>query len=124
MRTLQRNRQDIWYALYQGETDVVDDDGNKTGEHTASYSEPVKTQMNVSGGRGTAAAQFFGMDNPFTRSATTEDLTTPFSDTTVFWFCKEPGENVDDYNYTCTGVATTINGRVIALREVDVSDGV
>ena len=123
MRTLKRNRQTIWYALYQDETDAVDANGFKTGEHPASYSEPVEVQMNVSGGRGTAAAQFFGMDNPFTRSAVTEDLTTPFDDTTVFWFGKEPGENADDYNYVCTGVATTINGRIIALREVDVSDG-
>jgi hypothetical protein len=109
--------------LYQGETEVVDANGFKTGEHSASYSEPVEAQMNVSGGRGTAAVQFFGIENPFTRSAVTEDLTTPFDDTTVFWFGKKPGENADDYNYICTGVATTINGRVIALREVDVSDG-
>lgn len=120
MRTLQRNRQTIWYALYQGETDVVDTDGNKTGEHTVSYYTPVKAQMNVSGGRGVAEAQFFGMDNPFTRTAVTEDLVTPFDTTTVFWFDKTPNQDADDYNFVCTGVANTINGRVIALKEVDI----
>lgn len=123
MRTLQRNRQDIWYALYQGDTDVVDSDGNKTGEHIASYSTPIKTQMNVSGGKGIATSQFFGIENPFTHTAVTQDLITPFDTTTIFWFGKEPGEDVDDYNFVCTGVSNTINGRVIALREVDVSDG-
>ena len=123
MRTLQRNRQKIWYALYQSIGDAVDDDGYATGEPDVSYSEPVETEMNVSGGRGTAQAQFFGMDNPFTHTAVTQDLTTPFDTTTVFWFGKTPGKNADDYNFVCTGVATTINGRVIALREVDVTDG-
>ena len=63
MRTLQRNRQDIWYALYQGMTEAVDGDGHKTGEPIASYSEPVKTQMNVSGGRGMAVAQYYSGSN-------------------------------------------------------------
>lgn len=122
MRTLQRNWQPIYYALYQGVTDAVDAEGNKTGEHPVVYSEPVLTFMNVSGGRGVAEAEIFGMDNPFTRTAVTQNLTTAFDTDTVFWFGKEPDENADDYNYICTGVATTINGRVIALREVDVSD--
>ena len=123
MRTLQRNRQDIWYALYQGQTEAVDSDGYKTGELVASYTEPVKTQMNVSGGRGMAVSQYFGIDNLFTHTAVTQDMTTPFDTTTVFWFGKTPSENADDYNFICTGVATTINGRVIALSEVEVSDG-
>lgn len=123
MRTLQRNRQTIWYALYQGTVDAVDADGYSTGETDVSYSDPVETEMNVSGGRGIAQAQFFGMDNPFTHVAVTQDLTTPFDTTTVFWFGKTPSEDGDDYNMVCTGVATTINGRVIALREVDVTDG-
>lgn len=120
MRTLQRNRQTIWYALYQGKTDAVDAAGNKTGEKVVSYSTPIETAMNVSGGRGVAEAQFFGMDNPFTRTVVTEDLVTPFDTTTVFWFDKTPNQDADDYNFVCTGVAKTINGRVIALKEVDI----
>lgn len=124
MRTSQRNRQPIWYALYQSQGEEQrDPEGFNTGESDLQYAEPVETTMNVSGGRGVAEAQFFGMNNPFTRTAVTQDLTTPFDTTTVFWFGKTPGENADDYNYICTGVATTINGRVIALKEVDVSDG-
>lgn len=122
MRTLNRNRQTIYYALYQGVTDAVDSNGYKTGEKDPSYSTPVETKMNVSGGRGTAAVEIFGVDNPFTRTAVTDDLETAFDTTTVFWFGKTPGVNVDDYNYVCTGVVTTINGRVIALKAVDVTD--
>lgn len=119
MRTLQRNKQTIWYALYQGVTDVVDTDGNYTGEQTVSYSDPVKTRMNVSGGRGRAAIEEFGIDNPFTHTAVTGDLKTPFNTDTVFWFGVDPSE---PHNFRCTGVARTINGLSIALAEVNVTN--
>ena len=122
MRTLHRNRQEIWYALYKETTAATDSDGNLTGEHEVSYETPVKTLMNVSGGRGVAQAEIFGIDNPFDHTAVTEDLDTAFDTTTVFWFGKTPGKDLDDYNYICTGIATTLNGRVIALKAVDVTD--
>ena len=120
MRSLKRNQREIWYALYGDGTPVVDGDGFKTGETSVGYSKPVKAKMNVSGGRGRAEAEIFGMDNPFTRSAVTDDMKTPFDTTTVFWFGKTPADGA--YNYTCTGVADSLNCRVIALREVNVSE--
>lgn len=127
MRTTQRDKRAIWYALYQGVTDAVDEDGNLTGEHPVSYSSPVKARMNVSGGRGQAAIEEFGIDNPFTRTAVTDDLTTAFDTDTIFWFGISPYESDADqtptvpHNYRCTGVARTINGVTIALAEVNVS---
>ena len=119
MRTLQRNKRTIWYALYNGVTEVVDDDGNYTGEQEVSYSEPIQARMNVSGGRGQAEIELFGVDNPFTRTAVTDDLATPFNTDTIFWFEADP--LTDPHNYRCTGVARTINQVVIALAELDVT---
>ena len=119
MRTTQRDKRTIWYALYQGLTDVTDSDNNYTGEKTVSYSSPVKARMNVSGGRGQAEIELFGVDNPFTRTAVTDDLTTPFDTETIFWFQTDPV--TEEHNYRCTGVADTINGRTIALEELDVT---
>lgn len=123
MRTTQRDKRTIWYALYQGVTEIVDDDGNYTGEYAVSYSTPVKARMNVSGGRGQAAIEAFGIDNPFTMSVVTDDLTTPFDTDTIFWFGITPGSSYDDvaHNYKCVGIARTINGLTIALKELDVS---
>lgn len=124
MRTTQRDRRAIWYALYQGVEDVYDDDGNLTGEKSVSYATPVKARMNVSGGRGRAAIEEFGIDNPFTRSAVTEDLDTPFDTDTIFWFGIDPTDakgNPVAHNYRCTGVAKTINCCTIALAELDVT---
>jgi len=123
LRTTQRDKRTIWYALYQGVSEVVDEEGNYTGEYTVSYSQPVKARMNVSGGRGQAAIEAFGIDNPFTMSAVTDDLTTPFTTDTIFWFGVTPGASYDDVPHThkCTGIARTINGLTLALKELDVS---
>ena len=121
MRTLQRNKRTIWYALYNGVAEVVDEDGNYTGEQEVSYSESIQARMNVSGGRGQAEIELFGVDNPFTRTAVTDDLDTMFNTDTIFWFEADP--LTDPHNYRCTGVARTINQVVIALAELDVTHG-
>ena len=121
MRTLQRNKRTIYYALYQGLMDVIDDEGNYTGEQAVSYSAPVEARMNVSGGRGQAEIELFGVDNPFTRTAVTDDLDTEFTTDTVFWFEADP--TAEEHNYRCTGVARTINQVVIALAEIDRTSG-
>ena len=123
MRTTQRDKRTIWYALYEGVTEVVDDDGNYTGEQTVSYGTPTKSRMNVSGGRGQAEIEMFGVDNPFTHTAVTDDLTTEFTTDTVWWFGVEPGNTADavPHNFRCTGISRTINQVVIALQEISIS---
>jgi hypothetical protein len=121
VRTVQRNKRTIWYALYNGVTEVVDEDGNYTGEQEVSYSEPIQARMNVSGGRGQAEIELFGVDNPFTRTAVTDDLDTTFNTDTIFWFEADP--LTDPHNYRCTGIARTINQVVIAIAELDVTHG-
>lgn len=121
MRTIQRNKRTIHYALYSGVTDVYDDDGNLTGEQRVAYATPVTARMNVSGGRGKAEIELFGVDNPFTRTVVTDDLTTPFDTDTAWWFDADPA--TEPFNYRCTGVARTINQVVIALAEIDRTHG-
>ena len=117
MRTVQRNKREISYALYSGVTDVVDSEGNLTGEQEITYATPVTTRMNVSGGRGRAEIELFGVENPFTHTVVTDDLTTPFDTDTAWWVNADPA--TDPHNFRCTGVSRTINQVVIALAEVD-----
>lgn len=116
MRTTQRDKRTIYYALYQGVHEIQDLDGNYTGEQTDEYGTITKARMNISGGRGQAEIELFGIDNPFTRTAVTDDLNTPFDTDTVFWFDNDP--LTEEHNYRCTGVARTINQVVIALAEI------
>lgn len=122
MRTLQRNKRTISYALYTGVSEITDEDGNYTGEYEVTYATPVTTRMNVSGSRGRAEVEMFGIDNPFTHTVVTDDLTTEFNTDTIWWFGIDPGENGEvPHNFRCTGVSRTINQVVIALAEVDVA---
>lgn len=125
MRVVQRNKQDIYYALYQGLLEIIDDEGNYTGEQEVSYTSPVKARMNVSGGRGQAEIELFGIDNPFTRTAVTDDLSTEFDTDTIFWFGVVPGQSASavPHNYRCTGVSRTLNQVVIAIAEIDRTAG-
>ena len=116
MRVNQRDKREVAYAFYDGMTEMVDGDGNYTGEHEVSYTTPVKARMNVSGGRGAADVAMFGMNATYSRSIVTDDLTTPFSVETVFWIDKDP--DTEPFDYRVVGVSRTINQVVLALSEV------
>lgn len=109
------------YAFYQGVTELLDDDGNYTGEYEVSYTAPVKTLMNVSGGRGQADIALFGLTQTFSRTATTEDLETKWKTDMVFWIEADP--DTESFDYRVAAVSRTINQVVLALAEVDTEDG-
>lgn len=120
MRTVKRNRRPVAYAFYQGVTDTQNEDGEWTGEPQVSYSAPIKALMNVSGGKGQAGINLFGIGSSSMRTIVTEDLETPFSEETVFWIERDPG--TEPYDYRVVNVARTVNQVVIAIDEVGVSE--
>ena len=118
MRTLKRNRRPVAYAFYDGVTEIINDDGEHTGEYVVHYTTPVKKLMNVSGGRGQANIRMFGLENDFSRTIVTEDLDTPFNTETVFWIERNP--DTEPHDFRVIAVSRTINQVVLALAEVDV----
>lgn len=117
MRTQHRNQRPVYYAAYEGVTELTDDDGNYTGEYGVSYTEPTFALMNVSGGRGQADVALFGLTQTFSRTATTQDLETDWNTQMVFWVECDPETN--PYNYRVAAVSRTINQVVLALAEVE-----
>lgn len=120
MRTLKRNKRPVAYAFYDGITELSDESGNLTGEYEVSYTEPFKTLMNVSGGRGQADIALFGLTQTFARTATTEDLDTDFNTQTVFWIEADP--DTEPFDYRVVAVSRTINQVVLALAEVETDE--
>ena len=120
MRTVKRNKRPVAYAFYQGVTELTDDDGLLTGEYQVHYTNPVKTLMNVSGGRGQADIALFGLTQTFGRTATTEDLLTPFNTETVMWIETDP--DTEPFDYRVVAVSRTINQVVLALAEVETDE--
>lgn len=117
MRTVKRNKRPVAFAFYNGVTELTDADGLLSGEWEVHYTTPVKTLMNVSGGRGQADIALFGLTQTFARTATTEDLTTPFNTQTVFWVENDP--DTEPFDYRVVAVSRTINQVVLALAEVE-----
>lgn len=120
MRTVKRNKRHVAYAFYQGVTELTDSDGNLTGEYSVQYTEPVKTLMNVSGGRGQTDIALFGLTQTFGRTATTEDLDTQWNTQTVMWIEKDP--DTEPFDYRVVAVSRTINQVVLALSEVETDE--
>lgn len=120
MRTVKRNKRPVAFAFYDGVTELTDADGLLTGEWEVRYTTPVKTLMNVSGGRGQADIALFGLTQTFARTATTEDLNTPFNTQTVFWVENDP--DTEPFDYRVVAVSRTINQVVLALAEVETDE--
>ena len=120
MRTVQRDKRPVAYAFYSGIQELTDDNGDYTGEYDVEYSTPVKTLMNVSGGRGQADVALFGLTQNFSRTAVTQDLETDWNTEMVMWVERDP--DTEPHDYRIAAVARTINQVVLALEEVDVSE--
>jgi hypothetical protein len=110
----------VAYAFYQDVTDTMDENGEWTGEPRVTYSQPIKALMNVSGGRGQADINLFGIGSSSMRTIVTDDLETPFSEETVFWIETDP--DTEPFDYRVVNISRTVNQVVIAIDEVGVSE--
>lgn len=118
MRTLNRNKRQIYYALRTGEVGIIDEYGNETGEVSPAYGPTVELKCNVSAATGTDAVQAFGSFTNYSRTMCVSDMDCPIDEDTVVWFgvpLTEP------HNYIVVRKADSKNGILYALREVTVA---
>ena len=122
MRTLQRNKRTVWYALYQGETEQTDANGDYTGETEITYATPVAIRANVSPATGQSNLEMFGNLTDYDRVVVTDQVDVPIDENTVLWIDAEPTEDsgVEGFNYIVRRVARSFNSVAIAVRKVDV----
>ena len=118
MRCLNRNKQTFYYALYKGEVEEQDTDGNYTGEREIEYYTPVKMKANISAARGESDLNPFGIETNYNKTIVTDDMKCPIKEDTVIWIGKDPTE--DPYNYIVVKKAASLNTIVYAIREVQV----
>ena len=118
MRSLDRNKQTIFYALYEGKDEIRDEWGNLIGEPVLKYGDPVKYQINVSAAQGTADLEQFGINTNYSKTMVTNDLNCPITETTRLWI----GQTTDKpHNYVVVKVAPSINSIMFAIKEVSVT---
>ena len=125
MKALLRNKQTFYYALFKEKTDATDSAGYKTGEKLKTYYAPVAVQANISAARGTADLDAFGINQDYSRTIVTDDLTIPIDKSAIIWIDAVPDANGEagavKHNYCVVQVAKSLNSVTIAVKEVSVS---
>ena len=117
MRDLNRNKRTLYYALYLGETEIVDANGNLTGESEPAYGNIEMLRVNVSASAGTDATEAFGGFTNYTRTITVSDRACPLDEESIVWF---GADITGPHNYIVTRKADSKNGLLYALLEVKV----
>lgn len=117
MRSLNKNKRQIYYALYVGDEPIKDEYGNETGEITPIYGEIASLRCNVSSASGEDVVQAFGSFTNYTRVLCVTDTSSPISEQTIVWFGVDTN---GPHNYIVTRKADSKNGILYALLEVKV----
>ena len=118
MRSLNRNKRTIYYALRTGDEVILDEYGNETGENTPTYGEAVALRANVSAATGQEAVEAFGNFTGYSRTMCVADSACPIEEDSVIWFGVEP---TMAHNYIVVRKADSKNGILYALQEVTVT---
>lgn len=119
MRSLNRNKRLIHYALRTGEVPITDEYGNETGDSAPIYGITTPLPCNVSAASGYDAVQAFGNFTGYSRTVSVADVNCPMDEESVVWFGVDP--LVNPYNYIVVRKADSKNGILYALREVTVT---
>ena len=124
MKCLERNKTEIYYALYERDESCTDEYGNASGERRVIYSDPVKIKANVSPATGVSQVEQFGRDMKYDKVIVLDDVNCPIDENTVFFIDKEPSYDSDGnllFDYIVKKIARSINSVSIAVSKVDVS---
>lgn len=120
MRSLLRNQQRVFFKLYEGEEEIVDEYGNPTGSFLPVYSSLKSVMLCVSPNRGNSEVQQFGSLEDYDRTMTTADTKVAIDENSVLWV---DGANTDGpYNYIVKRRAPWKNSVQFAIQQVKVSD--
>lgn len=119
MRNLKRNLTEIYYKMYQGEKEILDDEGYRTGEYTTGYSELRSCRISVSGNKGNSENEQFGKNLDYDRTMITADMDCEIDEHSVLWI----DTDVDGpYNFIVKKRSVTFNQIQFAIKQVDVNE--
>lgn len=85
MRLSERNKQPVYYALYEGTEETVDENGLYTGENPPVYSAPALAEMVVGLNTGSALLEQFGINDSYSVKLATDDTSLAIDASSVLW---------------------------------------
>ena len=121
MRCMVRNKTAFYYALYKGQTEIIDEYGNATGQYDVSYSNPIKALGNVSAAQGEMQTRQFGDSESYDKVIVLDDVNTPIDEYSILWVDTLPESNTElPHDYVVKKVARSLNSVSIAISKVSV----
>lgn len=120
MRSLLRNQQPVFFKLYEGEEEIIDEYGNPTGSFLPVYSSLKSAMLCVSPNKGNSEVQQFGSLEDYDRTMTTADTTVAIDENSVLWV--DGADTSGPYNYIVKRRAPWKNSVQFAIQQVKVSE--
>ena len=126
MRLRQRTIKTVYYRLYIGNDELIDEYGNKTGEFVPLYTDPVAIKVSVSPPSGMDVVELFGAIEHYDKIIQTCDMSCPIDENSVLYIDAEPkktGTEWSAHDYIIKRVAPSVNTIHIAVSKVKVQNG-
>lgn len=120
MRSLLRNQQPVFFKLYEGDKEIIDENGNSTGSYLPSYSKLKSAMLCVSPNKGSSEVEQFGSQEDYERTMTTADTSCEIDENSVLWV--DGADTNGPYNYIVKQKAIWKNSVQYAIKSVDVSE--
>lgn len=119
MRDLKRNTQKVYFKLYLGEQEIIDQYGNATGSHIPVYSDLMDADLVVSPNKGSADTEQFGSILDYDRTMTTANTSVLIDENSVLWV--DGTDTNGPWNYVVKKRAPWKNSIQFAISQVTVS---
>ena len=126
IRTLNKNKQSIYYATFVSKTEIVDEYDNATGEYEITYTAPAKTAWNVNVVESDADVAMFGVQAIDTIVGVADRAGFPLDETSILWYgitptIKEDGTTDTAHNYRVVGIRPSLNTVKFYAQKVSVT---
>lgn len=133
MRCLTRNKSAFFCALQMGQTEIIDEYGNATGQYRVDYSEPFKILGNISAAQGEIQSRQFGESETYDKVIVLDNPNVPIDEYSILWVDSPPeltedgnlalndnGEVITPHDYIVKKVARSLNSVSLAICKVTV----
>jgi hypothetical protein len=112
-----RNKQGFWYANVEGKTEIIDDNGDPTGEYEITYSEPEYAEGVISASAGMTVFDTFGIVADYSRMIYVE-LPFHITEESVVWLDGKNPDNGDGHNYIVSRIGEPLDYYFFGVKEV------
>ena len=85
VRNLKRNTQKVYFKLYLGDQEIIDQYGNATGSYLPIYSDLMCADLVVSPNKGSTETEQFGAIMDYDRTMTTANTSLLIDEHSVLW---------------------------------------